>query len=111
VNGNSEPPSAFVVTRSPEENVVVEDAGVDKVGAVGDAPEQAAAKTQKPITTYRICSPQRDSVSETRLNKVLPPRGVVIFLTFYRRRLRAETLMRRTVTEKWRFRDESRVQA
>jgi len=48
----------------------VEDVGADKVGAVGDAPEQAAAKTQKPITTYRIFCPQRDSVSEARLNKV-----------------------------------------
>jgi hypothetical protein len=94
LNGNSEPPSEFVVTRSLEENVGVEDVGADEVGAVGDAPEQAAAKTQKPITTYRICSPQRDSVSEARLNKVLSPRGVVIFLTFYRRGLRAEALMR-----------------
>ncbi len=48
----------------------MEDVGADKVGAVGDAPEQAAAKTQKPITTYRIFCPQRDSVSEARLNKV-----------------------------------------
>jgi len=49
----------------------VENVGVDEVGEVGDAPEQAAAKTQKPITTYRMCCPQRDSVSEARFNKWL----------------------------------------
>ena len=32
-----------------EEDVVAED-----VGAVGDAPVQAAAKTQKPMITYRM---------------------------------------------------------
>ena len=42
----------------------------EDVGAVGAAPVQAAAKTQKPMTTYRMRSPQRDSVSEARLNNV-----------------------------------------
>jgi hypothetical protein len=32
----------------------------------------------------------------------LPPRGVVMFLNSYRRRLRAAALMRGIVTEEWR---------
>lgn len=112
LNGNSEPPSASVVTiprpAGLEEDVVAENVVAEDVGAVGDAPEQATAKIQKPITTYRMCCPQRDSVSEARFNKVLPPRGVVMFLNSYRRRLRAAALIRRIVTEKRRVRRRKR---
>ena len=48
----------------------MEDVGADEVGAVGDAPAQAAAKIQKPVTRYRMFAPQRDSMSEAHLNKV-----------------------------------------
>jgi hypothetical protein len=37
-----------------EEDVVAEDVVAEDVGAVGGAPAQAAAKTQKPMTTYRM---------------------------------------------------------
>jgi hypothetical protein len=37
------------------EVVVAEDVVAEDVGAVGAAPVQAAAKIQKPMTTYRMC--------------------------------------------------------
>ena len=93
----------------------MENVGVDEVGEVGDAPEQAAAKTQKPITTYRMCCPQRDSVSEARFNKWLRLDGL-IFLNSYRRRRRAAALKRRNVTavlgfhtQEWRPRKDSNL--
>src|SRR4051794_8572416 len=59
-----------------EEDVVAED-----VGAVGAAPVQAAAKTQKPMTTYRICCPPAGFRLGSPSQKVCTPRSVVMFLT------------------------------
>jgi hypothetical protein len=52
-NGNSEPPGASVPTTPPPIGFE-DDADADIAGAVGDAPAQAAAKTQKLMTTYRM---------------------------------------------------------
>ena len=102
LNGNSEPPFASVVATPPP-------IWLNERGWCGWSCASAGCREDTETNDYvsHVMTPSGIPSRKPVSTRCLPPRGVVMFLNSYRRRLRAAALMREIVTEKRRFGDES----